>query len=70
MNIGGQQISKYNFERVYYIHFGNTRNKYTSFYEAGLHSAQHIHYGTAHPQAGNGSEDLEVWRVAANIYNT
>jgi hypothetical protein len=22
MNIGGQQISKYNFERVYYIHFG------------------------------------------------
>jgi hypothetical protein len=28
------------------------------------------HHGMAHPQVGDGGDDLQIWRVAANILNT
>jgi hypothetical protein len=41
-------------------------------YKAVLHSAQHIHYGIAHPRAENGGDGLQIWRKAArslkNLY--
>jgi hypothetical protein len=70
MNIWGQRINKYHFEPVYYIHLGNTRDEYTSIYEALLYSARRMHYGITHPQAGNEKAGLELGREAANIHYT